>query len=111
MVESPVRRILLSLFVIGMLSTGGASGQSDGDEIQFQIACLAWQHETPYQRFLDGPQFRDACLHYLNGRSPKQIADDQRFQKKILKDAQKQWDEYEKKHGAKVQARDSERPR
>ena len=111
LVESPVRRILWSLVVIGVLSTGGARGQSDGDEVQFQIACLAWQNETTYQRFLDGPQFRDACLQYLNSRSQKQIAADQKFQEEILKDAQKQWDEYEKKHGTKAQARDSERPR
>lgn len=98
-----MRRILLFLFVIGLLSTGEACGQSDGDEIQFEIDCLAWQHETPHQRFLNGPKFRDACLHYLNSRSPKQIAADEAFEQKLLEDAQKAWGEYEKEHGTAAQ--------
>jgi hypothetical protein len=97
-------RLLLFIFVTGMLSTRNAWGQSDGDEIQFDIECLAWQHETPHQRFLGGPKFRDACLHYLNSRSPKQIATDEAFERKLLESAQKEWDEYEKKHPTSAQS-------
>jgi len=84
--------------MIGVVTTHGARGQSDGDELQFEIDCLAWQHETPRQRSLDGPKFRDSCLQYLSSRSPKQVAHDEAFEQKILKAAQKEWDEYEKKH-------------
>jgi hypothetical protein len=98
---------LLFLFVIGLPGTRGANGQdrdpSEGDEIGFEIDCLAWQHETPQQRFLDGPDFRDACLRYLNNRSPKKISADEAFERKILEDAQRQWDKYEKIHGTAAQ--------
>jgi hypothetical protein len=88
------------------LAVGGARAQpdpSDRDEIQFEIDCLAWQHETHQQRFLDGPEFRDACLRYLNSRSPKHIAADDAFERKALEDAQRQWSEYEKKRGTTMQ--------
>jgi hypothetical protein len=55
--------VRLSLLVLLLLLSGcGQPHDADADDIQFEIDCLAWQHETPRQQYLDGPEFpRPVC--------------------------------------------------
>ena len=83
-------KLIVSSGTLGLLSSCGPSTPDD-DGTQFEIDCLAWQHKTAQQRYLDGPYFRDDCLNYLRNRTPKQVEDDQKFERSLIEDARKEW--------------------